>query len=362
MQLPAEMRRLAASDRAVFTALFAVQHLLRNSRAVTEARDRARDRLVGRLEAGGPGRVVPVDRHDALDPGEFRRRYLRRGRPVVISGGVGRAAALEDLSFERLRQSHGAEMVKLVQKEGLTNEETRPDLEYSDVLPLSQVLDLVEAGDGEYLRFSPLLEQFPELLDHLDLASFRRLVSDRWGFAFQLFIGGPHSSTPFHNSTIPFLYTQVAGTKRWKLVPNHYMAAMDPPATRLQYSHSRAAVDLSNVDELPWIGHVDHFEAVLEPGDVLFVPSWMWHGVENLSATIGVRCGFMYPPGAVRASATLTFLRVAACDPGPLRWLWYSYVKTNLPQRDDLLLTSRMIRQAERRPEHQERGVRAQRP
>ena len=81
----------------------------------------------------------------------------------------------------------------------------------------------------------------------------------------------------------------------------------------------------------------------MQPGDILYNPSWMWHCVQNEAPTIGVRCGFVYPPGMLRESLTLTLIRAFAGNPSMLKTAWYSFIKTDLPNRDSLLVTPKVF-------------------
>ena len=42
-----------------------------------------------------------------------------------------------------------------------------------------------------------------------------------------------------------------------------------------------------------------------QKGDILYLPSWMWHSVKNEAPTIGVRCGFVYIKGMLMEAPTL---------------------------------------------------------
>ena len=344
MQLVQGMRKVPLRDRVAFNSMFVLEHLLPRSRSVKARRRRAHERVVEAVRRGGPGRRIEVERRRDLSPREFRRDYLRKGIPVVLEGAASEWPLMERWTFEEFRRNYGGETIKLVQREGLTDEEVVTDREYSEEIGFGEFLDLVLAGDAKYMRFSPLLERFPELLRHFDHAYFERLARSRIGMTFQMFIGGGGTLTPFHNAVSPFLFTTVAGTKRWLLVPTHYQAVMNPSVDGFEYGHSGVAVDLSNADEYPGLESIDHLEAITEPGDLLFVPSWMWHAVVNDDATIGVRCGFMYLPGLVRESFSLTFIRVFAGDLGLLRWFYYSFIDTNLPDRQQNLVTPKWFR------------------
>jgi ribosomal protein L16 Arg81 hydroxylase len=100
-----------------------------------------------------------------------------------------------------------------------------------------------------------------------------------------------------------------------------------------------------NEQEFPGLERIDRMEAIMQPGDVLYVPSWMWHCVKNDSPTIGVRCGFVYPQGMLREAFTLSFIRLfAARNPSTFEALYYTLFRKNLPERDKWLLTARLIR------------------
>jgi hypothetical protein len=107
-------------------------------------------------------------------------------------------------------------------------------------------------------------------------------------------------------------------------------------ADGLTYNYSAADLGLSNLDRYPGFDCVDRMEATMQPGDILYNPSWMWQCVQNEAPTIGVRCGFVYPPGMLRESMTLTFIRAFAGNPSMLKTAWYSFIKTDLPDRRGL--------------------------
>jgi hypothetical protein len=183
-----------------------------------------------------------------------------------------------------------------VQTKGLSDDEFIDDREFTEELGFREFLDQVENGGMKYMRFSPVLEQFPELLNDFD-RRFLRDMPGRFSFGttFQAFIGGPRTFTRMHNAPTPFFFVNVCGVKRWVMIPNRYLAVLDPPAEGRGYNHSDADVGRADPRRFPGFESIDRFEVRIEPGDVLYVPSWMWHSVQNDSATIGVRCGFVYP-------------------------------------------------------------------
>ena len=194
------------------------------------------------------------------------------------------------------------------------------------------------------MRFAPLLERFPQLREEFNGKFFTEMMGWNFGVIHHMFIGGPRGYTPLHNAITPFFFVNICGVKRWTMIPNQYLDLLDPAADGFGYNHSAANIDLSNVDAFPGFDCVDRMEAVLQPGDVLFVPSWMWHCVQNDSATIGLRYGFYHPRTMVSECYTLFMIRLVAGRPSVLTGLYYSLVRKNVPQDGNEIMIGKIFR------------------
>jgi hypothetical protein len=340
------MKRLPARQRLLFDLLFLLEHYCPSSAWVRERKAALRAQAVEALRRQGPGVVRDVERIAGIAPSEFRRRYLAPGIPVIIANGAASWPLAAKWSFDNFRNTYGHEKIKLVQRKGVADDEEVVDQrEYSEEVQFGAFLDQLLNGGRKYMRFSPLLEKFPELLDDFDHEFFRQMSGNGWGVTYQLFMGGAGTYTPLHNAMTSFFFVNVCGVKRWAMIPNHFISILNPAADGFGYNHSGAHMDFSNVEAYPGFECVDRFEALMQPGDVLYVPSWMWHCVRNEAPTIGVRCGFVYPRGMLVESPTLSFIRLfAARNPSTLEALYYVFFKTNLPERDKWLLTAKLIR------------------
>ncbi len=340
------MKRLPLQQRALFDLIFALEHYFPKSAWVKTQKAALRARAADHVRRLGKGVVRTVERLDGITPAEFRREYLPKGIPVIITNGAAQWPLASKWSFDNFRKTYGHEVIKLVQRKGVADDEEVIDQrEYSEEIQFGAFLDQLLDGGRKYMRFSPLLEKFPELLDDFDHGFFKQMSGNSWGVTYQLFMGGSGTYTPLHNAMTSFFFVNVCGVKRWAMIPNHYLAVLNPAADGFGYNHSGAQMDFSNVEEFPGFECIDRIEAVMQPGDVLYVPSWMWHCVRNEAPTIGVRCGFVYPRGMVTESATLSFIRLfAARNPSTLEALYYVIFKTNLPERDKWLLTAKLIR------------------
>ena len=70
----------------------------------------------------------------------------------------------------------------------------------------------------------------------------------------------------------------------------------------------------------------------------------MWHSVENDKPTIGVRCGFIYPQGMLKASLSLTLIRLfAARNPSLFEALRHAVVKSDVKLKDILSFSPKLL-------------------
>jgi ribosomal protein L16 Arg81 hydroxylase len=340
------IKPVPVEDRSLFNLLFLLEHYFPKSERIKETKDSARERVVAELKRRGKGQVIPVERVSSLTPQEFQERYLSKGIPVIIENAARSWPCVKQWSFDAFQQRYGQEKIKIVQRKGLSDDDWIDEKEFSEEVVFGDFLRGVLAGGQKYMRFSPLLEKFPELLKDFDGEFFKSMTGNNLGVTFQLFIGGQGTYTPLHNAMTPFFFVNICGVKRWSLIPNQFMAVLNPGADGFGYNHSGAEGNLTNPDEYPGLDCIDRMEVVMQPGDVLYNPSWMWHSVQNEAPTIGVRCGFLYPKGMVMESMTLTFIRLfAARKPSLFEAMYYTLFATNLPERDKWLLTPKFFRQ-----------------
>src|SRR5262249_18978399 len=153
------------------------------------------------LRRGGEGRIIPVQRVKQLSPKEFRARYLATGTPVIIEGGASGWPCMASWSFDNFQQRYGHATLKLVHHKGLSDDDALLNREYTEQMTFGDFLDQVLAGGMKYMRFSPILEMFPELINDFDM-KFLQEMPGRWSFGttFEAFIGGKKTFTPLHNA------------------------------------------------------------------------------------------------------------------------------------------------------------------
>ncbi|CAG0883921.1 unnamed protein product [Darwinula stevensoni] len=98
-----------------------------------------------------------------------------------------------------------------------------------------------------------------------------------------LFIGMEGNLTPAHYDEQENLFCQVEGRKRCILFPPDQFSCLYPYP--VYHPHDRQSqVDLERIDyvRFPKARDLHGYEAIICPGDILFIPKYWWHHIESL--------------------------------------------------------------------------------
>ncbi len=269
------------------------------------------------LKKKGKGELIQVERRSNLTEEEFKNEYVKKGIPVVLTGAANNWDCVKKWSPQFFKKLHGSDQVPIIDSADLGK-----DIEY---ISLAELIDAIEQGNNKaYFRFYNLLVQHPEHLKDFDLEWLRSFRHKRQYFeSFQVFIGGEGSMTDIHNAHIANLFVQAYGKKEWVLYPNHYVPFIDPPSTENGiFRNAPARVDNKafnpfnpDFEAYPYFGCLDGYRVILEPGDVLYNPPFMWHAVRNLTDSIGVGFRWVNVWHSFKASPTYYLLDLMAYRP-----------------------------------------------
>ena len=165
-----------------------------------------------------------------------------------------------------------------------------------DTIRLGDFVSLLKEGAKQlpYLRNIWLLQYLPELSgdirvpliaepNWLSHPALRPHIPEQWNPWFEFFFSGPATRFPYVHADAHGTHAwsvQVFGSKRFWLWP----PSVVPPENR----NPAAVQDLSGV--FPESGALS---VVLDPGDLLFIPSDWWHLAESESASITLSGNFV---------------------------------------------------------------------
>lgn len=234
-------------------------------------------------------RIETVEASD-LSYRDFLKRFVHANRPVVLNGVAQNWPAMSKWQPEYFRKRFGKQEVAVA---------------YDKYMPFDQFIDEVlassEQAPGPYMFRLFLHEHMPELLaDVIPQNKFaypRRYASPlmpervrRPDGYLKLLIGGPGSKFPvmhFDGDNAHAAITEIHGLKE--------MILFAPEDSRFVYPKPGAG-NVSLVDNphspdlarFPLMANAKPYQVVLEPGQMIFIPSRWWHTARPLTPSVSV--------------------------------------------------------------------------
>ena len=220
---------------------------------------------------------------------EFEERFLRPQKPVVITGAMDHWPALKHWSNDYLRERAGTRAVRVsTAHRGVHFKGANQILDYSS-MSLAEYIELISSrqiADGRlYATVIPIQKTLPELWGDVAFPEY----FDREACASPNMWFGPGSNvSPLHYDSTHNFLTQIRGRKRVLLYHPREISRLYPFSFRERSLHI-SQVNLVEPDHarFPEFQKADRMEVFLEPGEMLFIPLFWWHGVfgieENLS-------------------------------------------------------------------------------
>ncbi|MDZ7949838.1 cupin-like domain-containing protein [Nostoc sp. DedQUE09] len=225
-----------------------------------------------------------IERRSNLSYNEFVQEYASIGKPVIITDVVKNWKASTRWTIDFFRDKYGS-----VLTDGVRDKNSGTNIS----MTIRDYMDYLEAGETDkslYLIDFPLFDH-PELYEDCEvpiycnnlLENLPEKLLNKYGFHqyIFLFMGRKESSIGLH---VDNFYTQawlgvIYGRKRFILMP--------PDQEKFIYG---GKVDAFNPDleKFPLYANAKPVEFILNPGEIIYIPSMWWHQAENLDSTIAL--------------------------------------------------------------------------
>lgn len=155
-----------------------------------------------------------------------------------------------------------------------------------------EYLDQIRVGkDAGYASQLPLLEHFPELLA---LLRPPRYFSLSLLTQANMWIGPAGTNSNLHCDPDHNLFFQIEGRKRVRLISPRDSKALKP--VRNTFHDMYSPIDLTDENQLEELAQkVTIYEAMIEPGDVLYIPAHWWHNIDSLTASVSLNFWWITP-------------------------------------------------------------------
>lgn len=225
---------------------------------------------------------------------EFHHEFVMQDKPVIISGVANEWKACSQWTPERFKILFGDVIAPLRASDdeidvffgGLMEKKVISIADYIDSI-------LSEPRDGQkrlYLGNIPF--DSPVAKPYLDKLKsdfqFPNYFPDHTGNDLRLWIGGANQKSTIHNDNYHNLNVQIFGEKKFLLfAPEEYQKLY---VEKIDDELWSSPIDPQKPDlsKYPLFDQVNRLEAVLEKGDILFIPAFWWHQALSITASINI--------------------------------------------------------------------------
>jgi hypothetical protein len=223
---------------------------------------------------------------------EFHREYVEHNRPVLLKGGAGEWQYR--WTPEMLKERFGDRLIRVEGNETFQNEKVHFKM------PLGEALDKMQAGSQEVrVRFASasFLAAVPELQADFEANNFRARYFPDLAQPQSTFWVSPtgNTSVMHHDTFFENLNAMIYGRKHYVFIP--------PWETPRVYPHfmNESPVNPNEPDlaKYPKFAGVELYQAVSEPGDLLYLPQFWWHFTTALEFTINLNIAAKAPKAAM---------------------------------------------------------------
>lgn len=221
--------------------------------------------------------LTPVKSAENISSEAFISNHMKACKPIILKDFVEKdSPAYQKWNYEYFKEIAGETKVNVYgsELESIDRVASKPVAETN----FSEYLDLISTKTTEYRLFLfNLLSIKPELKDDLHYRDVTKGKVLKW-LPF-MFFGGKGSITRNHidiDMSHVFI-TQFQGIKRIWLFPWEQSDLM----YKLPYNfHSLVNLQEADYEKYPALKHLKGYEAVIKPGETLYIPSGWWHYIQ----------------------------------------------------------------------------------
>ncbi|KAK6169126.1 hypothetical protein SNE40_020238 [Patella caerulea] len=217
----------------------------------------------------------------------FRKTFLDKKEPVVITAAIDYwpAMSTNKWSLDYIKKVAGTRTVPIELGSKYTEESWSQTLMTVKEF-IENYIENHKSTKG-YLAQHQLFDQIPELQHDISVPSYCCL-GERDDVDINAWFGPKGTVSPLHYDAKENLLTQVFGKKYVRLYSDKYTEQVYPNPHRLLHNTSLVDIEHIDKDKYPLFPDAPYWECILNPGEMLYIPSKYWHFVKSLSVSFSV--------------------------------------------------------------------------
>ena len=295
--------------RFTYNFLWLIEHFT-SIKSFEKKRLKISSKIASKITLNENERISNVKIETEISAKDFHKKYFNNPQPVVFKGAAKKWPAFNKWNPDFFKDHYG--QTKVILFEASVNSLDSNEISETSLVNFNKFIEMMQSGSKEYVRFSPILDKNPELLEDIDnnwLLNFSNSKSKNT--KHQLFIGGKNTSTSIHSAIGSNLFVQVHGRKEWYIYDTFYNSLVQPKVDRSVFFRSN--VSAKKPDEI--FKKARGWRGVLEPGDILYNPPFFWHEVHNLDTTVGFGYRWFSFNEIIKSSFIKFILTITATNP-----------------------------------------------
>jgi lysine-specific demethylase 8 len=252
-----------------------------------------------------PVDVTDLERIEAPDTKTFERRYLRAGRPVVLTGLTEGWVPPREWTFARVAERYGdAAVIAAVLKNGTLAGET---VDFRRIPLREFIASLAAPGNASHYVMAPtwnLNAAFQS--DH----RLPRYCDGAWHLRAKFWVGKGGTVTPMHRDVPHNLNVHLTGRKRWLLYPPGSHGMYPRGLFSGMPNFSSVDPEAPDFDRHPRFREKRAVGGVVGEGETLFIPHGWWHHTRSLDDAVAIYFWWGGPVVWLAGVASATFKRL----------------------------------------------------
>jgi hypothetical protein len=249
---------------------------------------------------------LDIERRTNLSYAEFSDKYQYANKPVIVTDVLRQWKAMERWTPEFFKREFGDMKFSIDggSHRSASYKAGNGSVEYTMERFIDQVLASTDENPAPYFRNQVLYEMFPSLRQDIEpLPEYfrpnwlpdRYLVKDvrnvlNRGAAIEIYIGGRGGKFPmlhYDGAAAHAFLMQIYGRKQFILYSPEQESFLYPSPEKGNLSLINS-VDRPDLDKFPLFANAVPTIFVLEPGELLFIPSRWWHTTKMLTPCISI--------------------------------------------------------------------------